>query len=253
MQRFRPNPAEVVDLTADDDDDVDKQMPFTSFFLLFLAHTDEIEEASSTPQVTAYAEIVVTLTDSDHAETDVTLSDSEVETVTDGESQQSPSTPGHSRYPWSESPSPHTHRPQEPSTRSRASTATQRFRPNPAEVVDLTADDDDDEPTVVPLTSSRMESPTTSPWIHNYSESSALEQASDSESTDDSSETSTASETSAPRTRNRMTGTSIGGAWDLKPEGLQLLRHLEHRVPTWTITIYHLDFTSYLYEFFLYW
>ncbi|KAI5125302.1 E3 Ubiquitin-Protein Ligase Arkadia [Manis pentadactyla] len=73
MQRFRPNPAEVVDLTADDDDD---------------AHIDEIEEASSTPQVTAYAEIVVTLTDSDYAETDVTLSDSEVETVTDGESHQ---------------------------------------------------------------------------------------------------------------------------------------------------------------------
>ncbi|KAI5188104.1 E3 Ubiquitin-Protein Ligase Arkadia [Manis pentadactyla] len=78
MQRFRPNPAEVVDLTADDDDD---------------EHIDEIEEdvvseASSTPQVTAYAEIVVTLTDSDYAETDVTLSDSEVETVTDGESNQ---------------------------------------------------------------------------------------------------------------------------------------------------------------------
>ncbi|XP_057352912.1 E3 ubiquitin-protein ligase Arkadia-like [Manis pentadactyla] len=134
MQRFRPNPAEVVDLTADDDDD---------------EHIDEIEEdvvseASSTPQVTAHAEIVVTLTDSDYAETDVTLSDSEVETVTDGESHQSPSTPGHSRYPWSQSPSPHTRRPQEPSTRSRASTAMQRFRPNPAGVVDLTADDDDD-------------------------------------------------------------------------------------------------------------
>ncbi|KAI5125301.1 E3 Ubiquitin-Protein Ligase Arkadia [Manis pentadactyla] len=126
----------------------------------------------------------------------------------------------------------------------------QRFRPNPAEVVDLTADDDDDEPTVVPLTSSRMESPTTSPWIHNYSDSSASEQASDSDATDDSSEW---SETSAPLTSNTMTGTYIGGAWDLKPEGLQLLRHLEHRVPTWTITIYHFDFTSYLYEFFLYW
>ncbi|KAI5181100.1 E3 Ubiquitin-Protein Ligase Arkadia [Manis pentadactyla] len=73
MQRFRPNPAEVVDLTADDDDD---------------AHIDEIEEASSTPEVTARAEIAVTLTDSDYAETDVTLSDTEVETVTDGESHQ---------------------------------------------------------------------------------------------------------------------------------------------------------------------
>lgn len=49
-----------------------------------------------------------------------------------------------------------------------------------------------------------MEFPTTSPWIHNYSDSSASEQASDSESTDDSSEW---SETSAPHTSNRMTGT----------------------------------------------
>ncbi|KAI5938848.1 E3 ubiquitin-protein ligase Arkadia [Manis javanica] len=134
MQRFRLNPAEVVDLTADDDED---------------AHIDEIEEdmvsePSSTPQVTAHAEIVVTLTDSDYAETDVTLSDSEVETVTDGESNQFPSTLGHSRYPWSQSPSPQTSRPQEPSTCSRASTVMQRFRPNPAEVVDLTADDDED-------------------------------------------------------------------------------------------------------------
>ncbi|XP_073071126.1 E3 ubiquitin-protein ligase Arkadia-like [Manis javanica] len=201
MQRFRPNPAEVVDLTADDDED---------------AHMDEIEEPSSTPHgLTAYGEIAVTLTDSDYAETDVTLSDSEVETVTDGESHQSPSMHGHSRYPWSQSPSPHTHRPQEASTRSRASTAMQRFRPNPAEVVDLTADDDD-ESTVVPLTSSRMESPTTSPWIHNYSDSSASEQASDSESTDDSSEW---SETSAPRTSNRMTGTYTGDA------ALTRLRH----------------------------
>ncbi|KAI5273389.1 E3 Ubiquitin-Protein Ligase Arkadia [Manis pentadactyla] len=83
----------------------------------------------------------------------------------------------------------------------------QRFRPNPAEVVDLTADDDDDEPTAVPLTSSTTESPTTSPSLHNYSESPASEQASDSESTDDSSEW---SETSAPRTSNRMTGTYTG-------------------------------------------
>ncbi|KAI5176412.1 E3 Ubiquitin-Protein Ligase Arkadia, partial [Manis pentadactyla] len=63
----------VVDLTADDDVD---------------AHIDEIEEASSTAEVTARAEIAVTLTDSDSAETDVTLSDTEVETVTDGESHQ---------------------------------------------------------------------------------------------------------------------------------------------------------------------
>lgn len=67
---------------------VEKQTPFTSFFLLFLAHIDEIEEASSTAEVTARAEIAVTLTDSDYAETDVTLSDTEVETVTDGESHQ---------------------------------------------------------------------------------------------------------------------------------------------------------------------
>lgn len=67
---------------------VEKQTPFTSFLLLFLARIDEIEEAPSTPQVTARAEIVVTLTDSDYAETDVTLSDSEVETATDGESHQ---------------------------------------------------------------------------------------------------------------------------------------------------------------------
>ncbi|KAI5217564.1 E3 Ubiquitin-Protein Ligase Arkadia [Manis pentadactyla] len=129
MQRFRPNPAEVVDLTADDDDD---------------AHIDEIEEASSTAEVTARAEIAVTLTDSDYAETDVTLSDTEVETVTDGESHQSPSTLGRSTYPWSHRPSSHTHRPQDRSIRSRAFAAMQRFRPNPGEVVDLTADDDDD-------------------------------------------------------------------------------------------------------------
>lgn len=55
-----------------------------------------------------------------------------------------------------------------------------------------------------------MESPTTSPWVHNYSDSSASEQASDSESTDDSSEW---SETSAPRTSNRMTGTYTGGTF----------------------------------------
>ncbi|KAI5131056.1 E3 Ubiquitin-Protein Ligase Arkadia [Manis pentadactyla] len=91
-----------------------------------------VSEASSTPQVTACAEI------------DVTLTDSEVETVAVGESDQSCSTLGHCRSPWSQGSSSHTSRPQEPRNRSRISTVMQPLRQNAAEVVDLTVDEDDD-------------------------------------------------------------------------------------------------------------
>nr|XP_036876900.1 E3 ubiquitin-protein ligase Arkadia [Manis javanica] len=153
-------------------------------------------EASSTPQVTANEEINVTSTDS------------EVEIVTVGESYRSRSTLGHSRSPWSQGSSSHTSRPQEPRNRSRISTVIQPLRQNAAEVVDLTVDED--EPTVVPTTSSRMESQTTSTSINNNSNSSTSEQASDVALAVTSTQPSTVSEMSAPLTSNSMTGTSIG-------------------------------------------
>ncbi|KAG8505247.1 E3 ubiquitin-protein ligase Arkadia, partial [Galemys pyrenaicus] len=152
-------------------------------------------EASSTPQVTANEEINVTSTDS------------EVEIVTVGESFRSRSTLGHSRSHWSQGSSSHTSRPQEPRNRSRISTVIQPLRQNAAEVVDLTVDED--EPTVVPTTSARMESQTTSASINN-SNPSTSEQASDTASAVTSSQPSTVSETSATFTSNSMTGTSIG-------------------------------------------
>lgn len=153
-------------------------------------------EASSTPQVTANEEINVTSTDS------------EVEIVTVGESYRSRSTLGHSRSHWSQSSSSHTSRPQEPRNRSRISTVIQPLRQNAAEVVDLTVDED--EPTVVPTTSARMESQTTSASINN-SNPSTSEQVSDTASAVTSSQPSTVSETSATLTSNSMTGTSLGG------------------------------------------
>ncbi|KAI5936852.1 E3 ubiquitin-protein ligase Arkadia [Manis javanica] len=91
-----------------------------------------VSEASSIPRVTAYAEI------------DVTLTDSEMETVIVGESDQSHSTLGHSRSPRSQNSSPHTSRPREPRNHSRISTVMQPLRQNAAAVVDLTVDEDDD-------------------------------------------------------------------------------------------------------------
>ncbi|XP_014308871.1 E3 ubiquitin-protein ligase Arkadia isoform X7 [Myotis lucifugus] len=152
-------------------------------------------EASSTPQVAANEEINVTSTDS------------EVEIVTVGESYRSRSTLGHSRSHWSQGSSSHTSRPQEPRNRSRISTVIQPLRQNAAEVVDLTVDED--EPTVVPTTSARMESQTTSASTNN-SNPSTSEQASDTASAVTSSQSSTVSETSATLTSNSMTGTSIG-------------------------------------------
>nr|XP_060475643.1 E3 ubiquitin-protein ligase Arkadia [Panthera onca] len=169
------------------------------FSFLFPGSIDEdvvVIEASSTPQVTANEEINVTSTDS------------EVEIVTVGESYRSRSTLGHSRSHWSQGSNSHTSRPQEPRNRSRISTVIQPLRQNAAEVVDLTVDED--EPTVVPTTSARMESQTTSTSINN-SNPSTSEQASDTASAVTGSQPPTVSETSATLTSNSMTGTSIGG------------------------------------------
>lgn len=152
-------------------------------------------ETSFTPQVTANEEINVTSTDS------------EVEIVTVGESYRSRSTLGHSRSHWSQGSSSHTNRPQEPRNRSRISTVIQPLRQNAAEVVDLTVDED--EPTVVPTTSARMESQTTSASINN-SNPSTSEQSSDAAPAVTSSQPSTVSETLATLTSNSTTGTSIG-------------------------------------------
>ncbi|OBS77088.1 hypothetical protein A6R68_16445 [Neotoma lepida] len=153
-------------------------------------------EASFTPQVTANEEINVTSTDS------------EVEIVTVGESYRSRSTLGHSRSHWSQGSSSHTGRPQEPRNRSRISTVIQPLRQNAAEVVDLTVDED--EPTVVPTTSARMESQTTSASISN-SNPSTSEQASDATSAVASSQPSTVSETAATLPSNSAAGSSVGG------------------------------------------
>ncbi|XP_075821443.1 E3 ubiquitin-protein ligase Arkadia isoform X2 [Microtus pennsylvanicus] len=152
-------------------------------------------EASFTPQVTANEEINVTSTDS------------EVEIVTVGESYRSRSTLGHSRSHWSQGSSSHTGRPQEPRNRSRISTVIQPLRQSAAEVVDLTVDED--EPTVVPTTSARMESQTTSASISN-SNPSTSEQASDATSAVATSQPSTVSETAATLTSNSAAGSSVG-------------------------------------------
>ncbi|XP_053128999.1 E3 ubiquitin-protein ligase Arkadia isoform X1 [Hemicordylus capensis] len=122
-------------------------------------------EASSTPQVTANEEINVTSTDS------------EVEIVTVGESYRSRSSVGHSRSHWGHSSGSHASRPQEQRNRSRISTVIQPLRQNAAEVVDLTVDED--EPTVVPTTSSRAESQAANPAPSDGSNAAPSEQASD--------------------------------------------------------------------------
>uniref|UniRef100_A0A8C2P0L0 E3 ubiquitin-protein ligase Arkadia N-terminal domain-containing protein n=1 Tax=Capra hircus TaxID=9925 RepID=A0A8C2P0L0_CAPHI len=133
-------------------------------------------EASSTPQITANEEINVTSTDS------------EVEIVTVGESYRSRSALGHNRSHWNQGSSSHTSRPQEP----RNLTILYFV-----------------EPTVVPTTSARMESQTTSASINN-SNPSTSEQASDTAAAVTSSQPSTVSETSTTLTSNSMTGTSAG-------------------------------------------
>ncbi|XP_012826023.2 E3 ubiquitin-protein ligase arkadia isoform X2 [Xenopus tropicalis] len=120
-------------------------------------------EASSTPQVTANEEINVTSTDS------------EVEIVTVGETYRSRTTLGHPRSHWGQNTQ--SGRTQEQRTRNRVSTVIQPLRQNTTEVVDLTVDEDD--PTVVPTTSGRVESQPVSTVSSNTSTS---EPASDSAS-----------------------------------------------------------------------
>uniref|UniRef100_A0A8C5KGR6 E3 ubiquitin-protein ligase Arkadia n=1 Tax=Jaculus jaculus TaxID=51337 RepID=A0A8C5KGR6_JACJA len=152
-------------------------------------------ETSFTPQVTANEEINVTSTDS------------EVEIVTVGESCRSRSTLGHSRSHWSQGASSHAGRSQEPRTRSRISTVIQPLRQNAAEVVDLTVDED--EPTVVPTTSARMEPQTTSASINN-SNPSTSEQASDTASAVSSSQAPAVPEGAAAPARSGAAAASTG-------------------------------------------
>ncbi|XP_074090653.1 E3 ubiquitin-protein ligase Arkadia isoform X3 [Macrotis lagotis] len=151
-------------------------------------------EASSTPQVTANEEINVTSTDS------------EVEIVTVGESYRSRSSVGHSRSHWGQGSNSHPTRPQEPRNRSRISTVIQPLRQSAAEVVDLTVDED--EPTVVPTTSTRVESQIVSS-SNNNSNASTSEQASETTSAVSSTQPSAVSETSA-LPNNSTAGTSTG-------------------------------------------
>ncbi|XP_070618991.1 LOW QUALITY PROTEIN: E3 ubiquitin-protein ligase Arkadia [Erythrolamprus reginae] len=100
-------------------------------------------EASSTPQVPPNEEINVTSTDS------------EVEIVTVGESYRARPSLAHSRSHWGHGSGAHPPRPADQRNRSRVSTVIQPLRQNAAEVVDLTVDEDD--PAVVPTTSSRLD------------------------------------------------------------------------------------------------
>ncbi|XP_068131629.1 E3 ubiquitin-protein ligase Arkadia isoform X3 [Hyperolius riggenbachi] len=153
-------------------------------------------EASSTPQVPANNE-----------EINVTSTDSEVEIVTVGETFRSRSALGHSRSHWGQSSNSQTGRSQDHRSRSRVSTVIQPLRQSATEVVDLTVDEDDPEqacrsdvsdwtglaaclfqvcdshttaaketsrmpdPTVVPTTSGRIESPSISTISSNTSTS----------------------------------------------------------------------------------
>ncbi|XP_051836700.1 E3 ubiquitin-protein ligase Arkadia isoform X1 [Antechinus flavipes] len=151
-------------------------------------------EASSTPQVTANEEINVTSTDS------------EVEIVTVGETYRSRSSVGHSRSHWGQGSNSHTTRSQEPRNRSRISTVIQPLRQNAAEVVDLTVDED--EPTVVPTTSARVESQVVSS-SNNNSNASTSEPASEATSAVSSTQPSAVSETSILPSSSTA-GTSTG-------------------------------------------
>ncbi|XP_074862891.1 E3 ubiquitin-protein ligase Arkadia isoform X3 [Carettochelys insculpta] len=153
-------------------------------------------EASSTPQVTANEEINVTSTDS------------EVEIVTVGESYRSRSTLGHSRSHWSQNSSSHAARSQEQRNRSRISTVIQPLRQNAAEVVDLTVDED--EPTVVPTTSARIDTQVVSSTSGNSSNASTSEQASAAATSVSNSQISTAPETLTTLPNSSTAGTSVG-------------------------------------------
>uniref|UniRef100_A0A6G1R7Y5 RING-type E3 ubiquitin transferase n=1 Tax=Hypotaenidia okinawae TaxID=2861861 RepID=A0A6G1R7Y5_9GRUI len=153
-------------------------------------------EASSTPQVTANEEINVTSTDS------------EVEIVTVGESYRSRSTLGHTRSHWGQSSSSHAARPQEQRNRSRISTVIQPLRQNAAEVVDLTVDED--EPTVVPTTSTRVEPQVMSSASSNSSSTSTSEQASDAAPNVFNSQPSAAPEMTSSLPSGSTAGTSAG-------------------------------------------
>uniref|UniRef100_A0A8C4XV84 Ring finger protein 111 n=1 Tax=Falco tinnunculus TaxID=100819 RepID=A0A8C4XV84_FALTI len=153
-------------------------------------------EASSTPQVTANEEINVTSTDS------------EVEIVTVGESYRSRSTLGHTRSHWGQSSSSHAARPQEQRNRSRISTVIQPLRQNAAEVVDLTVDED--EPTVVPTTSARVEPQVVSSASSNSSSTSTSEQASDAAPNVSNGQPSAAPETTSSLPSGGTAGPSAG-------------------------------------------
>ncbi|KAM6257760.1 E3 ubiquitin-protein ligase Arkadia isoform 4-T6 [Porphyrio hochstetteri] len=153
-------------------------------------------EASSTPQVTANEEINVTSTDS------------EVEIVTVGESYRSRSTLGHTRSHWGQTSSSHAARPQEQRNRSRISTVIQPLRQNAAEVVDLTVDED--EPTVVPTTSARVEPQVMSSASSNSSSTSTSEQASDAAPNVFNSPPSAAPEMTSSLPSGSTAGTSAG-------------------------------------------
>ncbi|OXB60154.1 hypothetical protein ASZ78_013029 [Callipepla squamata] len=165
-------------------------------------------EASSTPQVTANEEINVTSTDS------------EVEIVTVGESYRSRSTLGHSRSHWGQSSSSHAARPQEQRNRSRISTVIQPLRQNAAEVVDLTVDED--EPTVVPTTSARVEPQVVSSASSNSSSTSTSEQASDAAPDVSTSQPSAAPETASSLPNSSTAGTSAGVSEELLEKKVNL-------------------------------
>ncbi|XP_042327308.1 E3 ubiquitin-protein ligase Arkadia isoform X2 [Sceloporus undulatus] len=153
-------------------------------------------EASSTPQVTANEEINVTSTDS------------EVEIVTVGESYRSRSSLGHSRSHWGHSSSSHASRPQEQRNRSRISTVIQPLRQNAAEVVDLTVDED--EPTIVPTTSSRGEAQLANSASDGGPNAAALEPVSDVASNIPSSQSSSGPEPVVVLTNSSSAGNSAG-------------------------------------------
>ncbi|XP_060116000.1 E3 ubiquitin-protein ligase Arkadia isoform X2 [Heteronotia binoei] len=154
-------------------------------------------EASSTPQVTANEEINVTSTDS------------EVEIVTVGESYRSRSSLGHSRSHWGHSSNSHAPRSQEQRNRSRISTVIQPLRQNAAEVVDLTVDED--EPTVVPTSSSRGDAPPAAAAPPSESASrAAAEQAPEILSSVSSSQSVVAPEPLVSLANSSATGSSAG-------------------------------------------
>ncbi|KAG8440426.1 hypothetical protein GDO86_006250 [Hymenochirus boettgeri] len=161
-------------------------------------------EASSTPQIPANEEINVTSTDS------------EVEIVTVGETFRSRSTLGHPRSHWGQSSNSQAGRTHEQRARNRVSTVIQPLRQNTTEVVDLTVDEDD--PTIVPTTSGRVELQPAS----NISSNTTSEPASDSVSDLSGSQVSTVQEpptdlpnstvgTIADDSRTSTSGTTVDG------------------------------------------